>query len=83
MAAELPNNGRSPAFDSRILDLLACPACFARLELAGETILCAGCGRAYPLIDGIPVLIAERATLGTNGDSNQARSIASPGNAGS
>jgi uncharacterized protein YbaR (Trm112 family) len=24
-------------------------------------ILCAGCGRAYPIVDGIPVLIVERA----------------------
>jgi uncharacterized protein YbaR (Trm112 family) len=26
-------------------------------------LVCAGCGRGYPIVDGIPVLIAERAKL--------------------
>jgi len=25
-------------------------------------LLCLGCGRAYPMVDGIPVLIIDRAT---------------------
>ena len=44
------------------LKALACPACHGELRLAGEAIVCGGCGRSYPLIDGIPVLIAERAS---------------------
>jgi uncharacterized protein YbaR (Trm112 family) len=51
--------------DRSILDRLACPACLGRLSLASaempERLVCAGCGRAYPVEDGIPVLIAERA----------------------
>ena len=31
------------------------------LRLDGERLLCAACSRAYPIIEGIPVLIADRA----------------------
>jgi hypothetical protein len=50
-------------FDVSLLEQLACPVCFGRLELAasGSQIVCLECRRAYPLIDGIPVLIPERA----------------------
>jgi uncharacterized protein YbaR (Trm112 family) len=40
---------------------LACPVCFQPLRLEETRVVCAGCGRAYPVVDGIPVLIAERA----------------------
>ena len=43
-----------------ISDQLACPACLGGLRLDGERLLCAGCGRGYPIVDGIPVLIAGR-----------------------
>jgi uncharacterized protein YbaR (Trm112 family) len=42
-------------------ELLACPACFGSLRLDGAHLKCAACRRAYPIVDGIPVLIAERA----------------------
>jgi uncharacterized protein YbaR (Trm112 family) len=53
----------SAPLDARTLDLLACPACVGELRLDGDRLLCAGCGRTYPIVDGIPVLIAERAIL--------------------
>jgi uncharacterized protein YbaR (Trm112 family) len=66
-ASPRPSNSRSsnPLFDLRMLEQLACPVCFAQLRLAdsAEQIVCVGCGRAYPLIDGIPVLIADRGVL--------------------
>jgi len=50
-----------PAFDPAILDQLACPVCLGALRLEEETrLLCGACGRAYPVVDGIPVLIAGR-----------------------
>jgi uncharacterized protein YbaR (Trm112 family) len=61
MAAELSGSRQNPVFDRRILDQLACPVCFESLRPAENAVVCAGCGRAYPVIDGIPVLIAERA----------------------
>jgi uncharacterized protein YbaR (Trm112 family) len=46
------------------LERFACPACFGELRRSGNVgISCNACRRTYPLIDGIPVLIAERATL--------------------
>jgi hypothetical protein len=40
---------------------LACPACLGELRLEETRLVCAGCGRAYPIVDGIPVLIVVRA----------------------
>jgi uncharacterized protein len=41
-------------------DKLACPACFGPLHLSEAAVTCTSCGRIYPVVDGIPVLIAER-----------------------
>ncbi|MFP5237529.1 MAG: Trm112 family protein [Acidobacteriota bacterium] len=38
-------------------DQLACPACRASLRLEADGLICAGCGRRYAVVDGIPVLI--------------------------
>jgi uncharacterized protein YbaR (Trm112 family) len=48
-------------FDARALDQLACPACLGGLALDGERLVCAECGRGYPIVQGIPALIVERA----------------------
>lgn len=42
--------------------MLACPACHGELRFSARDseIACLGCGRRYPLIDDIPVLIRER-----------------------
>ncbi len=41
-------------------DLVACPACLGTLRENGVTLVCMACGRVYPVVDGIPVLIAKR-----------------------
>jgi len=45
------------------LKLLACPACRSGLDLRGqpEELVCPGCGRRYPILDGIPDLVVEDA----------------------
>jgi len=48
-------------FDSSILGQLACPACLGGLCVAEAGLECVACGRKYPIVDGIPVLIADRA----------------------
>ena len=40
---------------------LACPACLGDLQLGKDAVVCTACGRNYPVVDGIPVLIPERA----------------------
>lgn len=39
---------------------IVCPVCHQPLELESESVRCAGCGRRYPVVDGIPVLLADR-----------------------
>jgi len=51
-------------FDATVLSLLACPACHGDLRLEEASLVCASCGRGYPVVDGIPVLIAGRARTG-------------------
>ena len=46
--------------DAAVLSRLACPACLAGLRAEATQLVCVGCGRGYPVVDGIAVLIAER-----------------------
>ena len=51
-------------FQSRFAKLramLACPACQGDLRLEDERVVCELCGLAYPIVDGIPVLIVNQA----------------------
>ena len=48
------------AFEQWARDL-ACPACLGELRLGADAVLCKACGLGYPVVDGIPVLIVERA----------------------
>jgi uncharacterized protein len=40
-----------------LLELLACPACRSSLIRDGSQLRCTGCGRAFPLDQGVPVLV--------------------------
>ena len=42
--------------------LLVCPACRHPLAPAPVSLRCTGCGNEYPIVDGIPVLLTERAS---------------------
>jgi hypothetical protein len=54
------DSSQSFAFDPSVVDQLACPACLGALRLDEMRLVCAACGRAYPIVDGIPALIAGR-----------------------
>ena len=45
----------------RYLHLLVCPVCLQALRLVPTAIECTACGRRYPIVDDLPVLIASRA----------------------
>lgn len=51
--------------DEWLLDILACPKCHApmRADGAASELVCTGadCGLAYPVRDGIPVLLIDEA----------------------
>jgi uncharacterized protein YbaR (Trm112 family) len=58
--------------DAALMEILACP-CPAHAELRSGTaadpeadaLTCTACGRSFPVIDGIPVLLLDEALLGT------------------
>ena len=52
--------------DSTLLEIMACPVCHGDLEydLKKEMISCQDCGRMYPVEQGIPVMLPERAIEG-------------------
>lgn len=57
---------RTLNFDPTFMAQLACPACFGNLrpdpaDADARHLVCVACSRAYPIIDGIPVLIIDRA----------------------
>jgi uncharacterized protein len=50
-------------FDTKILDIIACPKCKGRLEPKqdGSALLCRACRLSYAVVDDIPNLITEDA----------------------
>jgi uncharacterized protein YbaR (Trm112 family) len=48
---------------AEILAMLVCPVCHGSLNKEANMIRCSQCGRRYPIEDGIPVLLADRAQL--------------------
>lgn len=48
-----------------LLEILRCPACEDRpkVELKDGKLVCVKCGRAYPIINGIPKMLVEDAEM--------------------
>lgn len=57
--------GAAAGIDPELLAIIVCPACRADLDLValdeGHEFVCSGCGLAYPIRDGIPVLLVDEA----------------------
>ncbi|MBA2341143.1 MAG: Trm112 family protein [Pyrinomonadaceae bacterium] len=53
------------AISSDLLEILACPACKAKVELKpdGSALKCVQCKRVYPVRDDIPVMLVDEATI--------------------
>lgn len=53
----------SPSMDSRLLDILVCPVCKGPLTYrrSEAELVCSADRLAFPIIDGIPVMIEEDA----------------------
>ena len=47
--------------DPALREIIVCPACHGDLAESGEELVCGGCGNAYPVRDGIPVLLVDEA----------------------
>lgn len=46
-----------------LLAILVCPVDKAKVNLQGDRLVCEKCGRAYPVRDGIPIMLEEEAEL--------------------
>jgi uncharacterized protein len=53
------------AVSQELLEILACPACKAKVELKpdGDALKCVECKRVYPIRDDIPVMLIDEATI--------------------
>jgi uncharacterized protein YbaR (Trm112 family) len=53
------------AISQELLDILACPACKAKVELKpdGSALKCIACKRVYQIRDDIPVMLIDEATI--------------------
>lgn len=49
--------------DKRLVDLLVCPLCKGRLLLKDEELICRFDRLAYPIRDGIPIMIEQEGRL--------------------
>ena len=54
------------ALSEELVAVLACPNCRGDLRLLGtleqgDGFLCAACHKVYPIYDGVPVLLADKA----------------------
>lgn len=45
--------------DSELLDILACPDCKSDVVYKENKIICRGCGRKYPVKNGIPIMLID------------------------
>ncbi|NRA41337.1 MAG: Trm112 family protein [Pseudomonadales bacterium] len=52
-------------FDEKLLDILVCPVTKAPLEYdkANQELVCKASGLAYPIRDGIPVMLEDQARV--------------------
>jgi hypothetical protein len=53
------------AIDPELLKILACPACRTEVRLTedGQGLLCSSCRRRYAIVDDIPIMLAEEASI--------------------
>ncbi len=51
--------------DSKLLDVLACPACRGDVEydVKNEKLICTECKKVYPVVNGIPVMLVEKSEI--------------------
>ncbi len=55
--------------DRQLLEILACPACKTGVDLTpdGQGLRCGACRRRYEIVDDIPIMLVEEATIEPEG----------------
>lgn len=59
MNATVPVDQTMRPGDMRLPDSLVCPVCHGALRPVDSTLDCGLCGRSYPIVDGIPLLLPD------------------------
>ena len=49
--------------DKELLEILACPLCITEVMVENDKIECTKCGRRYPILDDIPIMLIDEAEL--------------------
>ena len=49
----------APIIDPELLAILVCPIDKQPVRLEGQSLVCASCGRVYPIEDGIPNMLVD------------------------
>jgi len=49
--------------DPKLLEILACPVCKTEVEFKRDRLVCVNCRRAYPVRNGIPIMLVDEATF--------------------
>jgi hypothetical protein len=60
---DTPATAPTNTLDPELLEILRCPLTHSRLHLEGEFLVAEVGGLAYPVRDGIPVMLIEEARL--------------------
>ncbi|MEK7849280.1 MAG: Trm112 family protein [Candidatus Omnitrophota bacterium] len=47
--------------DKKLFEILACPKCKKALKEENDELICLNCRKAYPIKDGIPIMLIEEA----------------------
>ncbi|MBT9145313.1 MAG: hypothetical protein DDT42_01183 [candidate division WS2 bacterium] len=48
--------------DKELLEILACPVCKGDVKEIDDKIICLECKRRYPIKDGVPIMLEDKAT---------------------
>jgi dTDP-glucose 4,6-dehydratase len=65
--ATTDREGSGRMIDDELRAILVCPACKGELQFEETRIICPACKKAYPIRDGIPVMLISEATPWTPG----------------
>jgi uncharacterized protein len=57
---------RETTIPQDLLDILVCPVDHGKVDLKGDRLVCEKCGRAYPVRDGIPIMLVDEAEMTGN-----------------